>query len=108
MSQNPNTSNNPNNPNPSVLASLTEEQQEQILAWLETMSPARVAEKIAAPPPDGFGIQTWPTSIRRFYAQRRLKTLSDETALVADQLALASQAGDFDAATAAALRQLAF
>ena len=56
-------------PKTSILDTLTEGQQLQLLSWLETFAIAEVVQKVAAPPPDGFGIKTYITSLRRFQAR---------------------------------------
>lgn len=43
--------------------------QLQLLSWLEMFPIAEVVQKVAAPPPDGFGIKTYITSLRRFQAR---------------------------------------
>ena len=52
-----------------ILDTLAEGQQLQLLSWLEMFPIAEVVQKVAAPPPEGFGIKTYITSLRRFQAR---------------------------------------
>ena len=52
-----------------ILDQLTDSQQAQLITWLETMSLTEVLEKLNAAPPEGFGIRTYMTSLRRFQAR---------------------------------------
>ena len=57
-----------------ILDQLTPDQQATLLAWIdEGPTMQAVVQKVAAPPPDGFGIQTHVTSLRRFHARQQLK-----------------------------------
>jgi hypothetical protein len=49
-----------------ILDSLSTAQQEQLVDWLELHPIKTVLEFVAAPPPEGFGIKTHITSMRRF------------------------------------------
>jgi hypothetical protein len=46
---------------------ISPEQRAQLIDWLSDHSYAETCELIAAPPPDGFGIQTSQTTLCRFY-----------------------------------------
>jgi hypothetical protein len=97
------------NPNPSVLATLSEDQQQQLLAWLEEYPAAEVLLKVGAPPPDGFGLKTHITSLRRFYAQMRAAQEPeniDIAALLADKAR--HHSGSLDLGTAWAIKERAF
>jgi hypothetical protein len=50
-----------------ILDQLSPEQQEQLIDWIESFTAKEVLEKVAAPEPEGFGIKTHATSLRRFY-----------------------------------------
>jgi hypothetical protein len=50
-----------------ILDQLSPEQQEQLIDWIESFTAKEVLEKVAAPEPEGFGIRTHATSLRRFY-----------------------------------------
>ena len=54
---------------PSAIESLPAEARDQIISWLETQSRRKVLERIALPPPDGFGLKTHLTTLNRFYAR---------------------------------------
>ena len=54
----------------SVLAQLSEEQQETLYDWLLGASYQEVQVRLAAPPPEGFGVKTHYTSLRRFFKRR--------------------------------------
>lgn len=56
-------------PKTGILDTITEGQQLQLLTWLETLPITEVVQKVAATPPDGFGIKTYITSLRRFQAR---------------------------------------
>lgn len=53
----------------SVLFQLTEEQQAQVYDWLHSLGYERTREKLAQPPPEGFGIRTYDPSLRRFFVR---------------------------------------
>lgn len=56
-----------------VLDKLTPEQQATLLLSMDSGEPDKaVLRKVSAPPPDGSGIRTHVTSLRRFYARRQL------------------------------------
>jgi hypothetical protein len=50
----------------SPLETLTHDQKDQLYDWLLEMPVPKVAEKIALPAPDGFGIKTHITTLQRF------------------------------------------
>ena len=52
----------------SLLARLTADQRTQLLKWLVEYKVADVTRFVAAPPPDGFGIETHTTTLRRIKA----------------------------------------
>ncbi|HYE30777.1 MAG TPA: hypothetical protein VEH27_05075 [Methylomirabilota bacterium] len=56
-----------------ALNNLTPEQQEQLFDWLETLPLRRVLEMVAADPPDGFGLKTHLTTLRRFHLRARAR-----------------------------------
>jgi hypothetical protein len=64
-----------------ILDSLEQEQKDQLVTWIETYNIGQVLEKVAAPPPDGFGIKTHITSLRRFYQREKLRDGRDNVAL---------------------------
>jgi hypothetical protein len=96
------------NPNPSVLDQLSPEQQDQLFSWLEIHSPSEVAEMVRRPPPEGFGITTYPTSLRRFSARRKLTNRKEELHLALEAVLTADSESSLDQATASAIRHLAF
>jgi hypothetical protein len=61
----------------SVLFQLTEAQQAQVYDWLQDLGYAKTKEKLALPPPEGFGIETHLPSLRRFLV-RYSKTLEKD------------------------------
>jgi hypothetical protein len=74
----------------SALAALTPAQHEQLFDWLELYPASQVLEKMAAPPPDGFGITTHLTTLRRFHARARAvfhKQLRDDASETCDPTA---------------------
>jgi hypothetical protein len=68
-----------------ILDQLTDGQKGQLITWLETMSHAEVLKKLSAPEPEGFGIHTYITSLRRFQdrvnREQRAELLAREPAL---------------------------
>jgi hypothetical protein len=62
----------------SVVEELPEAAKLQVLAWLERYPPATVVEMMARPEPDGFGVQTHVTTLRRFNARRLAAGRPDE------------------------------
>jgi hypothetical protein len=52
-----------------ILDQLTDGQKSQLITWLETMTLTEVLKKLSAPEPEGFGIHTYITSLRRFQAR---------------------------------------
>jgi hypothetical protein len=96
------------NPNPSPLANLSIEQKEQLLAWLELYAMREVLEKVAAPAPDGFGIKTYPTTLRRFFARHRVTEPNENSELANHLLKTVDTSSNVDSATAHSVRQIAF
>jgi hypothetical protein len=47
---------------PGILDSLSPEQQDQLITWMETMPMKAVLERVSSSPPDGFGVKTHITS----------------------------------------------
>ena len=91
-----------------ILDQLTPEQQSQLIGWLELYPAKIVAEKVAAPPPDGFGIQTHLTSLRRFYARKQRAAAIEILELARAQAAESNTAHEFGAASARMLAEKAF
>jgi hypothetical protein len=58
-----------------VLANLSDDDQLQILIWLEEMTYAAAVAQIAKPRPEGLGLKTHVTSLRRFYARHNQEEL---------------------------------
>src|SRR5687767_7098999 len=54
-----------------ILDTLTADQKATILLWMETEEDKTVLQKVMAPPPEGFGIRTHITSLRRFFARHQ-------------------------------------
>ncbi|HEX7861120.1 MAG TPA: hypothetical protein VF773_12375 [Verrucomicrobiae bacterium] len=98
----------PTNPNPSPLSDLSNEQQDQLLAWLELFPIKQVLEKVAAPAPEGFGIKTYPTTLRRFYARRRAGNSREDSQLATELVDTTDPAPQVDSAIALGVRQIAF
>jgi hypothetical protein len=96
------------NPNPSPLNALTEKQQQQIISWLDIHPPSEVIVMVRRDPPEGFGIVTYDTSLRRFYARHKLAARKDNVHLAAEFTAEPLQDQPFDDLTTSATRQLAF
>ncbi len=65
-------------PFPGILDTLSPEQSDQLLTWLEIHPIQTVIELVAAPPPDGFGMKTHVTSLRRFYRRAQSRRMEEE------------------------------
>lgn len=61
-----------------ILDSLRQEQQSLLEEWLECEPIPAVLKKIQLPPPDGFGIVTHATTLRRFRARKQLERVAEE------------------------------
>src|SRR5215204_3753386 len=72
------------NPNPSPLDTLSEAQKQELLSWLELHPVAEVVRMVRRDPPDGFGLLTYPCSLRRFAARCRLAAFEENEALAAE------------------------
>lgn len=91
----------------SVVDELPEAAKLQVLAWLERYSPATVVEMMAQPEPDGFGIQTHVTTLRRFNARRQAASRVEEIDVA--RLFLSEDPGDpIEKATNIILKDWAF
>ena len=55
----------------SVIDQLPEQDQEKVISWLELHSTREVIEMVAKAPPEGFGLKTHATTLRRFYARHQ-------------------------------------
>lgn len=90
-----------------VLDQLNPEQRALLLSWLDLYPTREVLERVATPPPEGFGIQTHITSLRRFYeyAQRDLEAEVKEAALQSSNCELSLM---LERATSALLLRRAF
>ncbi len=52
-----------------VLGNLPEDQKHRLVVWLGQYTYSEVLQKIAAPPPEGLGLNVQYTSLRRFYTK---------------------------------------
>ena len=68
-------------PKTGILDRLNQQQREQLLTWLEIHPKKEVLERLAAPPPEGFGLRTHYASLRRFEQQACLDTRADDLRL---------------------------
>ncbi|HYE31374.1 MAG TPA: hypothetical protein VEH27_08105 [Methylomirabilota bacterium] len=66
------------------LNALTPAQQQILFDWLETHSVKQVLEMVAAPPPEGFGLKTHITTLRRFHLRARWRFQSQLTEDISD------------------------
>jgi hypothetical protein len=64
-----------------VLDTLSEEQQEQLLTWLSILPDREVLDRVTASPPEGFGIKTHITSIRRFEQRKQMEACGHDLSL---------------------------
>ena len=95
----------PVKPGTALLDQLPPEQQERILVWLQETSYRGAAQKASAPPPEGLGITTYATAIRRWHRKQLAHSFQEE-AQDAEVLsrAAAPHHTSLEAATASALR----
>ena len=91
----------------SAIESLPPEAQEQIIAWLEVESRRKVLERIAKPPPEGFGLKTHLTTLNRFYTHHFAHERQADREL-AKLLAPDALGDPIDAATRSLLSDFAF
>ena len=91
----------------SLIDELPEEAQLKIVSWLECYSTRRVVEMIAEPAPEGFGIQTHITTLRRFYARHSTDSHLDEME-IAKALVGAQASDPIGTATETSLKHWAF
>ena len=96
------------NPKPSPLTALTDDQQQQLISWMDSFPPSEVIERVRRDPPDGFGIVTYDTSLRRFYARHKLASRGETISIAHEFNAQQFDEQPLDDATASATRQLAF
>jgi hypothetical protein len=90
-----------------ALAALTSSQQEQLFDWLELYPAKTVLELVAAAPPEGLGIKTHLTSLRRFHARARACFHREIIAAPIELLPEHTDPVALDKLTATALRQFA-
>src|SRR5687768_17335778 len=62
----------------SILESLTDDQRDQLYDWLLEMPVPKVAEKIALPAPEGLGVKTHLTTLRRFKNRHWAEHVADQ------------------------------
>ena len=55
------------------LASLTQDQLDDLYEWISSDSYSEVVKRVALPSPDGFGIKTHITTLCRFYREERAR-----------------------------------
>ena len=110
----PNNLDSPSDPTPvlkfregCVLNRLSAAQQEQLFDWLELHPPKAVLGMVAAPPPEGFGIQTHLKSLRRFHQRARTLFHKELTAAPLELLGEPGSGIADDQLTVALLRQFA-
>jgi hypothetical protein len=83
-----------------ILGNLPEDQQHLILDWCEESSYREVLKKIAAPPPEGLGLNIHYTSLRRFFLKHFPERYLQERATAMAQWSGAAsdiEGGDFGA-----------
>ena len=78
-----------------TLDTLSSDQLDQLYDWLLEMPVSKVAEKIAQPAPEGFGLKTHITTLRRFKRRRWAEQAADQ--LEAARLAAANSNNSDDA-----------
>jgi hypothetical protein len=91
-----------------ILESLSPHQQELLLNWMETLPHKVVLSKVNAPPPDGFGVATHLTSLRRFYARKQNEVAIQDLEIARKSLITSHSATEFREASLAALMHQAF
>ena len=93
----------------SPLSKLTEEDQEKLVLWVETLKMKDLLQMVAKPAPEGFGIVTHINTLRRFYVRYRNQH-SDEDRDLAREISASGvePADDYKKATLTTLQKMAF
>jgi hypothetical protein len=91
-----------------ILDSLSEDQKDQLYSWIQSMPINEVLDKLAAQPPDGFGIKTYVTSLRRFFQREKLIRDRDNLPLARMAHLNSEEINLLQAASAATLSQQLF
>jgi len=89
-----------------ALDNLTEDQRAILLEYMEQLPIQQVLLKVVSPPPNGFGIKTHITSLRRFYQRARREALQHQLAEDASSIS-PSDLANLERAAAGALTHYA-
>jgi hypothetical protein len=95
-------------PRTGILDSLSDEQKDQLFSWMESLPIDEVLNNVAAPQPDGFGIKTYVTSLRRFYQREKFLRDRDNLPLARMAHLNSEELGLLQSASNAALTQQLF
>ena len=66
--------------NDSTLSALTEEQQAQLYDWIQTLGYTETLKKVAAQPPDGFGLMTHRATLHGFFKRYQKAVCAEDLA----------------------------
>ena len=92
-----------------LLENLDQSEKDTLISWIEALPLKAVLDKVAAPSPDGFGIRTHITSLRRFYAREQARAAVHVLEIARERLVSdPSAAADFQKAALSALMHQAF
>ena len=95
---------------PGILDSLSADQLDDLIGWMDdpSIKMQMILERVAAPPPEGFGIKTHVTSLRRLYRRQKLRQAQEDLALARMGHLNADELAQIRRSAAAALTRLAF
>src|SRR5687768_16831021 len=91
----------------SKLNTLTETQLHQLYDWLQLHTQAEVQQKVAQPPPEGFGIDLSIDSLSRFFRRRRAESRAAD-ALAISKLPPATSPANFHEAASQSFAHLTY
>jgi hypothetical protein len=77
--------------NDSTLAALTEEQQVQLYDWIQTLGYTETLKKVAAQPPDGFGLTTHRATLHGFFKRYQAQARAEDIAAAKETRPISSQ-----------------
>ena len=93
----------------SPLASLSEQDQAKLVSWLDLHRTEDVIAMVAAPPPEGFGIETHITTLRRFYVRYQNQHRKEDSDLAAEIVtSMEPYRRQFHQATLTTIEKIAF
>ena len=77
--------------NNSTLSILTEEQQAQLYDWIQTLGYTETLKKVAAQPPDGFGLATHRATLHGFFQRYQKAVRAEDIAAAKETRPISSE-----------------